>query len=126
MQVENKIAILELIAKYNHFIDYKDIDRLDEIWSKDGKFIADIPPINIEGFDGLQKLFADTVKNMPNLRHITNNIYIEGNDQQAVYHAYVQILDANNNTIIAIGRYKDTVINTPDGWRILERNLTAG
>lgn len=126
MELANKIAIQELLAKYTHFIDYKMLDRMHEIWTPNCRFIADTPLLDLNGLETLLEMFEQTNQTLPTIRHVISNIYIEGNDHTAFIHAYVQAVDFDTKAIVAGGRYKDMVINTHKGWRIQERHYTAG
>ncbi len=122
----DKIEIYELLARYTHYIDYGHIDDLHEIWTNDCSFKATAPTIDINGLDELKTFFRQTTEHSPNYRHLTSNQWIEEVEGKIIHHAYLQVVDVVENTLIASGRYADIVTNTDNGWRISSRQFYVG
>ncbi|MBB3047553.1 3-phenylpropionate/cinnamic acid dioxygenase small subunit [Litorivivens lipolytica] len=126
LTLEDRLEIRELLARYAHALDYHNLPAMRDIWTDDCRFQADEPEVNISGVDALIDFFKDTVAAVPHARHLIDNLYIEGGASEALCHAYLSIVDAEEKTLLGFGRYRDEVVRTASGWRIRSRVFTAG
>ena len=91
--IEDKLAIEERIARYNHAIDSGDMVTWMDCWADDaifdgiGKYLVGKPAIQVFA-DNYQR---DYGSNMPAGRHFTVNIVSKINADQASSHSYLQL-----------------------------------
>ena len=128
LTTQDRIELHELLARYTHFLDHGQIDRMTEIWTEDCRFVVEQPAVDISGRAALIEFLQQTTQSQPHVRHIITNIFIEddGDNYSAILNAYLQVTDSAQNSIVMMGRYRDLCIKTTQGWRIKHRNVLAG
>jgi hypothetical protein len=115
------VAIQQLMAHYGHLVDAGAFGRLGEIFSEDGVF--DVSAYQAGRHAGLSSVIAFFERaSHPPAHHATNlYVYEEGGEVRARSKYAVPAADGR----MFGGDYEDTLVPTPNGWRIRERIVTA-
>jgi 3-phenylpropionate/cinnamic acid dioxygenase small subunit len=122
--LEDRLAITELISLHGHLVDDGSLDRLEELFTAD--VVYDLSDFGQEALSGVAAIreaaWALGAAN-PVAHHVTNVV--------------VTALDAGRAGVRSKGlgvradgscgsvTYDDTVVRTPDGWRISHRKVTS-
>ncbi len=128
---EDRLEILELYARYCHFFDAGDADRLAALFTPDGDFkVLVVGGALGRETRGTEELAAN-VRNghegpfkRRGIRHEMCNIIIEASDTGAKGTAYamaVRVGDQQPPQIASTGRVVDEFSKGPNGWRIRSR-----
>ncbi len=119
--IEDKLAIMELLAVYNHAIDYGDADAWLNTFTEDGVLEGVGKPI--EGIKGLTAFVEDYVQNASPMHHWTNNHIIDIDGDTAEHRSYFIIMKLENPAaILATGRYKDKLKKIDGKWKFSLRD----
>ncbi len=127
-QVADKLAIEEIIARYNHTIDALQMDTWLDCWTEDavfdgiGKYL--VGKAAIKAFaDGYEKNYASK---MPGGRHFTTNIASTVLGDRATSRSYLQLWStrANGAQIAFTGVYEDVLVKQDGRWRFAGRKMT--
>jgi hypothetical protein len=123
--VREKVAIAELIARYNYAIDHNDYQGWANTFAPDGVFQGVIG--RFAAHAELDEFIA-SVKNLtassPNLRHYVTNILpeINGNEARCTSFLLMTSTSATGVTTIALaGEYEDRLVKLNGQWRFRER-----
>ena len=125
--IEDKLAIEELIARYNHSIDGGDYGTWLDCWSEDavmdgvGQYRTGIAAIR----EFANSYEANHRSRINGLRHFTVNIISEINGDEATSRSYLQLTrtETKGAQIIFTGRYEDTLIKREGKWRFQSRKF---
>ncbi len=121
ISIEDKLAILELSAVYNHAIDYGDADGWLNTFSQDAVMTGVGEPL--EGIKGLTAFVEDYLKNASPMQHWTNNHIIDGDEDTAEHSCYFIIMKLESPAaILATGRYKDKLKKIDGKWKFFRRD----
>ena len=127
MNIEDKFAIEELIARYNHSIDGGDYETWVDCWSEDG--VMDGIGKYLVGIEAIRE-FANAYEQnhrsrIAGLRHFTVNIISEINGDEATSRSYLQLVRTGTKgvQIIFTGRYEDVLIKQEGKWRFRGRKF---
>jgi len=117
---EDKLAVLDLIARYNNAIDNREADAWAATFVEEGRFEVVGGPV-MTGRDAL----VAYVRGLPpsDSRHWTTNTIIEGTDTEATVRCYLAMMGAGGISIT--GRYSDTAVRVGDSWKFRERRVTV-
>jgi hypothetical protein len=126
-EVDEIVAITQLLARYGHAIDaakFQPVDApaqqaLDAVFTTDATF--DARPVDLgvhAGLDEIRAFFARP-KPLHPPSHQTTNVHVSLDGDRAHVASKWNIIDWGGNPVV--GSYTDTVVRTPDGWRIAER-----
>ena len=126
LSTDDVVAIQQLAGRYNHAIDSGDGSAFAETFIDGGVLDAGSP---IEGRDALEQFAKGLPAAFTNPRHVASNIVVEGDGDQARLRAYVQMWatlgDPPQPTLVAQGRYDDTLAKVGGDWRFVRRTFTA-
>jgi hypothetical protein len=118
LTTQDYIDIAQLYARYNDSIDYGKAEAWAATFTPDGVFA------NANGHDALVK-FAQQFyeKNGGLRRHWNTNLQITPAPEGASGSAYLMLLDVSTrpSTVATTGKYEDTLVKTPQGWRFKKR-----
>lgn len=130
LTTEDRLAIQELYARYNHAIDLGDPKGWAATFTEDGVFSA--PTTGT--FEGAQALleFAERAQGVK-ARHWTNNLVLDGDGRSAADgdarsaagSCYLLLLGVAQRpaNVLASGIYRDELVCTPGGWRFRRRTV---
>lgn len=123
LAVEDDLAIRNLIARYNHAIDFGTPEEYAECFTPDGEFDAR-PVIHCHNRDDLAD-FARRVQVGDRLgRHWTSNVFVDGAGDEAVSRVYLLNLTAGKQAVIGpTGCYHDKLVKRDGQWYFSYRKL---
>ena len=120
LSAEDKIEILELIARYNHTIDAGDTGGWAATFTENGIFEA--PDTTAQGPEDLKRFVA---KIPAGGRHWVNNVMIDGSGNSATASCYLHVLNVKEGgKTIVTGLYNDTLERVGGAWKIAHRKVT--
>ena len=124
ISVGDKVAILELAARYNHAFDYGDVDAWVNTFTSDGVF-ADSGGFSVQGTDELRAFAGKAAQGDLTSRHWNSSHVIEGDGATASHSCYLMLIIVEEApTIFGIGRYDDELKRVNGEWRFVRRLLT--
>jgi hypothetical protein len=123
LAAEDTLAIQKLMADYNHAVDQLDGEAFAALFVEGG---------SLQRGDEITKGRADLsafASTLPNgIRHLVNNVSIDGEATHATARAYLQVWAtpamAGEARILVSGIYADVLDRTHDGWQFVSRVLT--
>jgi 3-phenylpropionate/cinnamic acid dioxygenase small subunit len=133
---EDQAQISDLLVRYATGIDRRDWTLFRSCWTPD--VVADYGVIGtFSGVDALTDFMVASHDAMGPTHHRLSNFVIDVDGDHADARSYVHaVLIAQpgnaSSWVDAVGTYEDTLVRTPDGWRInrrtahMARVMTAG
>lgn len=117
--------IQQLYARYNFAVDAIDGEGVAAVYTPDGIFYEG-KNRQIVGHDALVNWVNTEVKTnhaIDHRRHWNANLMITGTPEGAKAAIYLLTINVGVNppVILAAGRYDDTLVKTPQGWRFKTR-----
>ena len=124
LSTDDTVQILQLYARYNTAIDTGDGPGFAGCFVPDGIFQN---PLGVStGHEEIAAFCDNNHKMLPDLRHMANNIVVDGEGDQATGSAFlIGYRTAEGFQVIVTGRYRDRLSRTPQGWRFVERAFSA-
>jgi hypothetical protein len=123
MDVADRLEIEGVLALYGHLVDGQAWERFEEVFSEDAVFDATVLQLpRLAPRSGIQEGFASMSHPVA---HLTTNLVIDPgatDDRASVRSKFLCPLRGGK---VLTGEYHDTVVRTPAGWRISERNVTV-
>jgi hypothetical protein len=119
ISANDRLEINEMLALYGHLIDQRRWSDLDQVFT---------PDVIFDGIEeithGLASKIAswtspETITRHPIAHHATNVIITEGED--GAIHVISKSIGIRASEHPSSVTYEDTVVNTPNGWRICHR-----
>jgi uncharacterized protein (TIGR02246 family) len=127
LSTEDRMAIQQLAARYNHAIDSGDGAAYAGTFVEDG--VLDAGQLVLEGREALEQFASAFPGSVLCPRHVATSLLIDGGGDGAVLRAYVQMYalvgDPPRQTITASGTYTDSLVKLEEGWRFVRRTFTA-
>ena len=124
ISLEDRLAILELAARYNQAFDYGDVDTWVETFTSDGIF-ANAGGFAVQGTEELRAFAGKAAQADGASRHWSSSHVIEGNGDTATHSCYLMIILLEEApTIFGVGRYGDELKKANGEWRFLNRVVT--
>lgn len=122
LTTDDIVQIQQLYAAYNFAVDDGDGKAFAAVFTADGTLLAGPDPVS--GSEALSTFAAGVGGS--GMRHIANNIVLEGDGNTARGRAYLQLVrSGDGGTMLAMtGRYEDELVKGPDGWAFSERRFT--
>lgn len=122
---EDRMAILDLLARYNHAIDGRDTEGWLDCFTEDA--VYEFPPDRRwEGIEALRKVGEARASNpdQPASRHWLNNVLIEGDGDTAQVTCYLMLLrPLEGPRINHTGLYRHTVCKVNGAWKFSHRRM---
>lgn len=125
--IEDKLAIEELIARYNQSLDSGDYPKWVACWADDA--ILDGIGKLLKGKAQIQAFadqYEDSTRSKINaLKHYTINILSKVEGDAATSSSYLQLVNTTDKgvKIIFTGRYEDDLRRVNGQWRFARRKL---
>jgi ketosteroid isomerase-like protein len=124
--IEDKIAIQELIARFAHYSDYGDWERLAKLYTADVVTEMEGIPLTYNGIaDQIAHAKESDRQAAGKNRHYNFNMYIEEENGAVVANYFFLNVNAGAKPMAAqmvtSGRMRDTVVKMADGWKIARR-----
>ncbi|RZT87211.1 SnoaL-like protein [Pseudonocardia sediminis] len=114
--VEDGRAILDVLARYAQVIDNGDFDELGSVFTPDVVFGG------VQGFDAIAERIGAVTPYHPH--HTTNSLL--GLAPDGTVRAWSKYVIVRTDGTAGSGDYLDTLVRTPQGWRISRRDVHRG
>jgi SnoaL-like domain len=115
MDDADRLALHELPGRYGDLIDDKDWPGLAVIFVPEATF--EINGKLLDGLDAIRHHMAEVAQH-PRAHHMTN-IWAQQSDDGVVLHS--RVIAVRSDGTVSSGRYRDDVVRTPGGWRVVRR-----
>ncbi|MPZ99950.1 MAG: nuclear transport factor 2 family protein [Dehalococcoidia bacterium] len=125
LSADDRLAILDLAARYNHAIDGGDASGWASTFTSDGIFVS---REEVTGTDALVAFARNFAQNLPGARHWTNNHVIEGDGDAATHSCYLQLLNVaaeGGARVISTGTYRDQLTKVDGSWKFSRRHVVS-
>jgi uncharacterized protein (TIGR02246 family) len=121
--VEDRLAIRELTARYNHAFSDGDAEAFVATYAEDGSTTV-AGGVTVVGRDAL---LAACLRYAGRVVHTTTDAVITVDDNRAFQRCtmaiYYRSPDRSANQLALTGGYEDDLTRTADGWRFVERRV---
>lgn len=132
MSSQDMLDIINTINLYPFAVDSLSFDLFDKIFTDDA-YVDFGGPAQWSGLASLKRDFLAIHKPFRATQHKTGNHRVSLNGDEAnalsyVHACFVREVDGAEDIFEARGWYDDTLVRTPDGWRIsrrIARNIAA-
>lgn len=120
----SRLAIHELVARYNMSWDSEDVDGVLACFSADGVFI-DAAGGQHRGHDAIRAFVAASPAAFGKMRHITSSHLVEQlTDRTAQHRCYVVFVShPAGERVLDTGEYDDAVELSEGAWRFTSRTV---
>ena len=123
LSIEDRLAILEVAARYSHAFDYGDTDAWVATFTQDG--VLTNGQYAVTGAEELRAFAAKHAQGSLNGRHWTCNHVIDGDGESATHSSYLMIVRMTETpTVEATGIYRDSLKKVDAEWRFVRREVT--
>ena len=131
MNLEDKLAVSELLSRSAYGLDMKDLDLLESCFAGDANFLLTIEGVEevskFEGREEVMGLFKGALDTQTDERkHVISNIWYgeEGTDSATAV-SYLSLFATENGltTLITTGLYTDKVVKLGGEWKVADRDL---
>lgn len=126
LTTEDQLEIQGLVARYNHAVDSGEGAAFADTFTPAG--VLDAGELVVEGRDALEKFAAGLPSTQHAPRHITTNLIIDGDGDQATVRAYVQMYvlagDPPHPELAVSGKYADELSRVDGRWVFTRRVFT--
>lgn len=125
--IADRLEIEGVLARYAWAIDSREFDGLDEVFTPDA--IVDYTSAGgIKGsYPEVKAWLASVLPHFPAYQHFVTNIDVRvdgdtATSRAAFYNPMAQHAEGGGRSLFFVGgEYHDTLVRTPDGWRIAAR-----
>ena len=125
-EVESRLAIAQLIAKYSFAVDDRDIDTMGELFTEDAFFGSIDKVMGARGRDAILKQFEGRFSILGPGNHFTHNHTLEFDSPtraHGVVSAHAELF-RNDKAMVTAFRYNDVYEKSDGAWRFAERLLS--
>ena len=124
--IEDKIAIGELVARFAHYSDFGDWEKLAKLYAPDVETEMEGIPLRFRGVEEqIEHAKVSEQQTQGKNRHYNFNLFISEEDGSVQAHYMFMNVNAGgtpmSGQIVVSGRMRDTVVKTVDGWKIAAR-----
>ena len=115
----DRLELHELPGRYGDAIDDRNWDRLRQVFTDDAIF--DLTGVGLRQLDGIEDIvhFMDVEAQHPKT-HMMTNIYVDDGGESVTMN--FRIVALLGKGLVGTASYYDTVVKTPDGWRVKHRD----
>jgi 3-phenylpropionate/cinnamic acid dioxygenase small subunit len=117
LDLADRVALHELPGRYGDLIDDRDWDGLSQIFVDEATF--EIPGEVLDGLEAIRE-FMRGAKHPRT--HLMTNVAVDETDDGVVLRS--RLIGMRRDGRFISGRYRDVVVKTDDGWRIVTRVYT--
>lgn len=130
--VEDKLEILDLIARYSHAYDGDDSEAWANVFTEDGVVngrVGQPDEIVVRGRDQLLAFHRRAVSRRGRSQtrhHQSTTMFVELTENRAVTRTYLLVTHVEEGKPPFVGLtsvYEDEIVRTPAGWRIKVRRI---
>jgi 3-phenylpropionate/cinnamic acid dioxygenase small subunit len=131
MNIENKLAIHELLGRAAHGYDERLLDMLQACFVEEASMTIQVsgqePVGPFNGRDAIMQLFHGSMATQTDTRrHVISNLFFhEEGDTRARLSSNLTLIATENGVsrLLSAGVYTDTVVKREREWRIVNRHL---
>ena len=126
-QLLDRAEIGDLLARYSTALDSRDWDLLDTVFLPDA--VCDYGALGQpHGVEEIAALIRGTIGDLDATQHLVGNVVVDVRGDEGTADCYLISQHIRRDTpggdhYFLGGRYHDTVVRTPAGWRIAHRTL---
>ena len=115
----DRLELHELPGRYGDAIDDRNCDRLRQLFTDDAIF--DLTGVGLRQLDGIEDIvhIMDVAAQHPKT-HMLTNIYLDDGGESVTMN--FRIVALLGKGLVGTASYYDTVVKTPDGWRVKHRD----
>ena len=117
MDLADRLALHELPGRYGDLIDDRDWDGLGQIFVDEATF--EIPDEVLDGLEAIRE-FMRGAKHPRT--HLMTNVAVDETDEGVILRS--RLIGMRRDGRFISGRYRDVVVKTDDGWRVITRVYT--
>ncbi|MFI5658496.1 nuclear transport factor 2 family protein [Streptomyces sp. NPDC051684] len=123
LALEDRLAITELVSLHGHLVDDGNLDRLEEVFTADVVYdLTDFGQESLSGVAAIREAAWALGEANPVAHHVTNVVVTASEDGRVKVRS--KGLGIKPDGSCGSVSYDDTVVPTPDGWRISHRRLS--
>ena len=128
-EISDRLEIEEVLNRYFRSMDTKDYELLDRVFTPDAV-------VRYEALQGLESTYREMLPHFESfnqhfrlLQHIGAQMLVELDGDEAVATCTLralhvqETLEGERSSWAIYGTYRDVLVRTPEGWRILERHF---
>lgn len=120
---EDRLNILELCARYQHFFDAGEAEEWASTFASDGTF--DGPAGTAKGQNELQQFCRDTLSKFPIALHFTDHHIFERKKGIVVHKCILSVqVPTDKGAQIGLFRYCDELVKIEGEWKFKSRTVT--
>ncbi len=130
LDVEQKLAIHELLGRGALAYDERDLPTLESGFTEDARLSMRIAGGDLigpfEGREAIMKLFTDSMAEQTDVRrHVVSNIFFDESGEHPVAISNLTLFATENGEIslLTAGIYRDTLVRENGTWRICNRHI---
>jgi len=126
LSVEDKMEIQDLMGRFALAADINGPEAYRDIFVEDGRFMIDAYQVDLKGLDNIINWITENADTFPpGLTHIQSNFVIDGDGDEAQLSCISQAIQSRDDEIkhFVVGRYFETLVKTPKGWRLKTHKL---
>jgi 3-phenylpropionate/cinnamic acid dioxygenase small subunit len=121
----DRIAIVDVLLRYGSSLDDKDWDRLESCFTPDAVGILAGGP-RLEGYQAILTAVRDALAYYPATQHMISNHEVElDGDRARLRSNLIATHVIPDGTFTVFGVYREELVRTPEGWRIVHHQLDA-
>lgn len=125
LSAEDRGAILDLSARYNHTFDSGDFDDWVECFAEDGVYEAPDVDRRLEGREALRKFVAGVSFPVP-IRTLSTTHVVDADGDGATMVSFFSVLRIDDPPqTVAAGRYEDRLIKIAAEWKLARRRVVV-
>jgi hypothetical protein len=126
-QVADRLDVADVLSRYAQGWDTRDFELVKSCFTPDARIrYGTLPPFP-GGFPEFFELERSTILRLKSTQHLIGNLHVTVAGDIAKCTSYVQAShydDEGRQVWTTGGRYDDSLIRTPEGWRIADRTFT--
>lgn len=123
LSTADRLAIVDLAARYNHAFDSQNSDAWADTFTADGVFES--PGGRATGREELRAYNANR-EGATDRRHWIDNVTIEGDGETAQLRCYLLLIDiTQGGAPVATGRYDDDLARVDGAWKFTHRRVSV-
>ena len=126
-EISDRLEIQDLLVRYAHCIDARDIDGLDDIFTPDARIDYTAVGGAAGGLAEIKDFLRESLALFSSSQHMIGNTMIDYDDPDTVrarticHNPMVHRLTGEEKVMTVGIWYVDVLVRTPDVWRIKER-----
>jgi 3-phenylpropionate/cinnamic acid dioxygenase small subunit len=125
-EISDRLEIQDLFSRYSYAIDERNWDALDEVFTPDAAIDYSETGGAKGSYPQIKAWLADALARFPSYQHMvaTTQLKLDGDratSRTILFNPMVYERDGARQVFFVGLWYRDSLVRTPDGWRIAER-----